>query len=316
MDPAIATIMLLLVGGLALLAGAVVGGRTERALAGRLDLMKGTPTQRPTIEEEAVPDRQDRLMATLQSIFAYRMRRSWGVSQRPLFLLTVGGGAALVIWLFNLFAVHLPGSIGLIAAVVGFFGVPRLLLMREQRRADRDFGEMLPDAIDMVVRIVRAGMPVGAAVRVVAQEANQPLSMIFGRVADQAAIGVPFDEALSRVAAAIGNADFRFFAVAVALQQMTGGNLAATLETLSQIIRRRRAVILKARAASAEVRMSAMVLAAIPFFVTGALLLVAPTYLNLLFSDLRGNVILGLAVFLLLSAGITMRTMIRNALSI
>ena len=316
MDPSIAIIVLLLGGGLALMAGAVVGDRSERALAGRLDLMKGAPTQRPAVDAEVVPDRQDRLLSALQSLFAYRMRRSWGVSPRPLFLLAVGFGAAVAIWLLNLVAVHLPGSIGTIGAVAGFFLVPRLIIMREQRRADRDFSEMLPDAIDMVVRIVRAGMPVGAAVRVVAQEANRPLSMIFGRVADQAAIGVPFDEALSRVAAAIGNADFRFFAVAVALQQMTGGNLAATLETLSQIIRRRRAVILKARAASAEVRMSAMVLAAIPFFVTGALLLVAPSYLNLLFSDLRGNVILGLAVFLLLSAGITMRTMIRNALSI
>ncbi len=125
---------------------------------------------------------------------------------------------------------------------------------------------------------------------------------------------MPLDQAMAKTSEAVGNPDFRFFAVAVALQQSTGGNLAVTLETLSQIIRKRRAVRLKARAATAEVRISAIVLGAIPFFVTGALLFAAPTYLDPLFADPRGNIILGLAVLGLLLAGLTMRAMIRNSL--
>jgi tight adherence protein B len=174
----------------------------------------------------------------------------------------------------------------------------------------------LPDAIDMVVRVVRAGLPVGVAIRTVGQEAEPPLSTVFVKIADQADIGRPLGQALATTSETVGNPDFRFFAVAVALQQATGGNLTATLETLSEIIRRRRAVRLKARAATAEVRISGIVLGAIPFVVAGALLMVAPTYLAPLFADPRGNIILGLALLGLLLAGITMRAMIRNSLMV
>jgi tight adherence protein B len=315
MVPSLA-ILFLLAAGLALLGFALASRAGQRTLAGRVELLKGAPSQTPTGEPEAAAQMQERAAAALQSLFTFRMRRSWGVPQRPFLLLTVGIIAAVVVWLLIRNMAGLATYIAALSSLAAFYLVPRVILFREQRRADRQFSELLPDAVDMVVRIVRAGMPVGAAVRTVGQEATPPLSTTFSRVADQAAIGVPFDEALTRVATSIGNVDFRFFAVAVALQQMTGGNLAATLETLSTIIRRRRAVLLKARAASAEVRMSAMILGSIPFIVVGALLLVAPNYLNSLFTDWRGNVILGMAIFLLLAAFFTMRTMIRNALAV
>ncbi|HLY45707.1 MAG TPA: type II secretion system F family protein [Stellaceae bacterium] len=309
-------ILFILVGGLAMLGVVLASQASERTLAGRVELARGGPAQKAeAADPEARPSALERGLAAVQSMFMFRMRRQWGVATRPLFLLVVGFGAAIIVWVLLSFATHAASYVALLSAIAAFFLVPRLIIMREQRRADRLFSELLPDGIDMVVRIVRAGMPVGAAVRAVGQEGNPPLSTTFSQVADQASIGVPFDEALSRIAAAIGNVDFRFFAVAVALQQMTGGNLAATLETLSTIIRRRRAVLLKAHAASAEVRMSATVLGAIPIVVMGALLLVAPGYLQPLFSDWRGNVILGIAAFLLVSAIITMRTMIRNALA-
>ena len=163
---------------------------------------------------------------------------------------------------------------------------------------------------------MRAGLPIGNAIRTVGQEANPPLNRAFAAIADQTDIGMPLDQAMQTTSAQIGNPDFRFFAVAVSLQQATGGNLAETLETLSHIIRKRRAVRLKARAATAEVRISAIVLGAVPFFVTGALLLVAPSYLDPLLKDPRGNIILGLAIFDLFLAGITMRAMIRHSLMV
>jgi tight adherence protein B len=190
------------------------------------------------------------------------------------------------------------------------------VLFRQQRRADRQFAELLPDAIDMVVRVVRAGLPVGVAMRTVGQEAEPPLSTVFVKIADQTDIGLPLDQALATTSDAVGNPDFRFFAVAVALQQATGGNLTVTLEALGQIIRKRRAVRLKAGAATAEVRISGIVLGAIPFVVTGLLLMVAPDYLAPLFADPRGNIILGMAVLGLSLAGITMRAMIRNSLMV
>ena len=190
-----------------------------------------------------------------------------------------------------------------------------MLLNREQHRADAQFSELLPDTVDMVVRMVRAGLPVGGAIRTAGTEAEPPLSTVFSGIADLAEIGMPLSEALTKTTEAVGNADFSFFGVAVALQQSTGGNLAATLETLSEIVRRRRAVRLKARAATAEIRVSAIVLACIPFFIVGALLMVSPGYLEPLISDPRGNLIVGVAALSLLLGGLTMRAMMRAAMS-
>jgi tight adherence protein B len=304
--------LLVLAGGAGLLALALAVRAREHALGRRVNAIMRAPLRRVSPGEPGPA----RALIGLRSLFTFRMRRSWGVSANPLYLLLAGLVAAEAIWMLGRVAHHLSGYVLASGAAGGFFLLPRIILMREQRRSDAQFAELLPDAIDMVVRIVRAGLPVGPAIRTVGQEADPPLSTMFAKIADQVEIGVPLDEAIARTSDAVGNPDFRFFAVAVALQQSTGGNLAATLETLSQIIRRRRAVRLRAGAATAEVRISAIVLGSIPFCVTAALLLVAPDYLDPLFADPRGNVILGLALFGLLLAGVTMRAMIRNSLRI
>jgi tight adherence protein B len=303
-------LLLVFAGAAGLLALALASRAREHALGRRVDLIAPAPSSAVS------PGRPGpgRALMGVRSLFAFRMRRSWGVSANPLSLLLAGVLAAIVIWMLGRLAHHLSGYAIAIGAGVGFVLLPRFILMREQRGADTQFAELLPDAIEMVVRIVRAGLPVGPALRTVGQQANPPLSTMFAKIADQIEIGVPLGEAMARTSDLVGNPDFRFFAVAVALQQSTGGNLATTLETLSQIIRRRRAVRLRARAATAEVRISAIVLGSIPFFVTGALLLVAPNYLDPLFADPRGNVILGLALLGLLLAGLMIRAMIRNSL--
>jgi tight adherence protein B len=305
--------LLLIVGGAMLLAVVLTGRTRERALVRRTDLI--APASRQIARRMAGRARRTRVLDRLRLLFAFRMRRSWGVAAAPgqLLLLAIGGAAALS--LLGRFALRQPAPIAALCGAMGFFLVPRIILIREQRRADRRFAELLPDAIDMVVRVVRAGLPVGAAIRTVGQEGDPPLRLVFARIAAQTEIGVPLEQALANVAAALGNADFRFFAVAVALQQATGGNLAATLETLSQIIRKRRAVRLKAGSATAEVRLSAIILGSIPFVVTALLLLVAPHYLDPLFHDRRGNFILGGALLCLVLAGVTMRAMIRRALA-
>ena len=310
MDAPIAA-LLLLVGAIIGLALLLTDHARERAIAQRTELIAhGRGRDRPA----ATPMWQARLLRALGALFAFRMRRSWGVATGPLYLLAIGALAAALLLLGGSI-LGLSAHLRAVVAMAGFILVPRILLIIEQRRTAAQFAELLADAIEMIVRVVRAGLPVSAAIRTVAKEAAEPVSTVFTQVADQAEIGVPLDEALARVSSAIGNPDFRFLAVAVALQQSTGGNLVTTLETLAEIIRKRRVVRLKAYSATAEVRLSAMILGAIPFFVTGALLLVAPTYLNPLFSDPRGHVILGVALFGLVLGGITMRGLIRHALS-
>lgn len=306
--------LLLLAGGAMILAVMLGARARQRAVVRRVDLItRAAARQLSPLGSSAWWTRG---LDGLRSVFTFRMRRSWGVSASPLTLSAAGLGAAVGVSMLGLTVAHLPGYATALAAAAGFFALPRLVLFRQQRRADRQFAELLPDVIDMVVRVVRAGLPVGVAMRTVGQEAKPPHGAVFVKIADLNDIGVPLDQALATTSEAIGNPDFRFFAVAVALQQATGGNLTATLETLSQIIRKRRAVRLKAQAATAEVRISGIVLGAIPFVVTGALLVVAPNYLAPLFADPRGNIILGLALLGLVLAGVTMRAMIRNSLTV
>ena len=124
---------------------------------------------------------------------------------------------------------------------------------REQKRTERHFIDLFPDAVDTVARMVRAGLPITAAVRTVAVESSPPVSEVFAAIADQVRIGVPIEKILDESSTRIGLPDFRFFVVAVGLQYATGGNLTQTLEILSDVIRKRRAMRLKAKAASGEI---------------------------------------------------------------
>jgi tight adherence protein B len=139
-----------------------------------------------------------------------------------------------------------------------------------------------------------------------------PINKVFSMLSKQIEMGVPLTGALTVIGERIGLSDFRFFTVAVSLQYATGGNLASTLATLADIMRKRRLVRLKAKAATAEVQLSAYVLGGLPVFVVAALLLINPSYLTPLLVDPRGHVIVGVAVFSLLLAFFFMRQMMRS----
>jgi tight adherence protein B len=189
---------------------------------------------------------------------------------------------------------------------------PRVILLRQQKKADSQFIDLFPAAVDTIARMLRAGLPITSAVRSVSAEAPPPVNEVFTMVANQIEIGAPIEEALDAASQQIALADFRFFTVAVALQHATGGNLAATLEILSDIIRRRRGVRLKAKATTAEIRVSAYVLGSLPILIVGALLLIQPGYLTPLFHDPRGHLIIAVAAGLLLLAAVSMRQMMRS----
>jgi tight adherence protein B len=251
----------------------------------------------------------------IQRLFALGVSRRWGVKLPALTLTSAALLAGALAWLLLHDLAKWPGWLCLWVSAAAVAVTPRTMLRLEQRATEARFLEAFPDAIDMVVRTLRAGVPITAAIRAVASDAAPPVSTVFAALADQAEIGVPLDEALSGAAKWIRLPDFRFFAVAVALQYATGGNLVATLESLSDMVRRRRVTRLKVKAVSAEVRLSTYILSALPFLVVAALLFVTPDYLKPLISDRRGNWILGLAVGSLLSGLFVMRRMMRSVSS-
>jgi len=301
-------------------ATAVLGGLLLQARAARQEMARRTAL----VAQGGVPRAVRRLPAGLlpqvtaagtwiRRGLAIGLPYRWGMRAGPvtLILAALGGGGIAWFMLHMLFHVSLLISLPLTAAA--FFFAPRQILKHQQDVAEQAFLNLFPDAIDMVVRMVRAGLPVMVAIRTIGEEAPPPVDAVFSGLADQVDIGILFDEALVQAGERIGLADFRFFAVAISLQHATGGNIAATLDILSDIIRKRRAARLRAKATTGEVRVSAFILGALPFVVIGGLLIMSPGYLAPLIVDPRGNVIVGAAIISLGMGFLTMRQMMRRA---
>jgi tight adherence protein B len=201
-------------------------------------------------------------------------------------------------------------SLGLMAAAAG----PVVLLRLAQTGYRNKFLAVFPDALDLIRRAVKAGLPVNEALAVAGKEIADPVGKELRRTLEQVQIGVPMNDALQVTADRIRVADFRFLVVALVLQQRTGGSLAETLANLSGVIRARKALRQKARSLSAEAKASAAVLAVLPFLVGGAMYMLNRDLMQSLFIDPRGRFMLGVAFLSLVSGLTTMSVIVRRAL--
>jgi len=153
-----------------------------------------------------------------------------------------------------------------------------LFLLRARQRRIAAFSEQLPDALDVIVRGLRAGHPFRAALALVAREMPDPVGSEFGIVADEIMFGLEQSVAVDNLAPRVGHGDLSFFSTAVNVQQQTGGNLAEILSRLSKMLRGRLKLRLKIRALSSEGRLSAIVLSLTPFILFALITLIAPDY--------------------------------------
>jgi tight adherence protein B len=204
-----------------------------------------------------------------------------------------------------------------LVSLTGLFALtvsPVILLRIAQSRYRTRFLNVFPDALDLIRRGIRAGLPVTEALVVAGREIADPVGVELRRAIAQVQIGVQVIDALQEAANRIRVPDFHFMVVALALQQKTGGSLAETLANLSGVIRTRKALRLKARALSAEAKVSAMVLASLPFIVGGAMYLLNYRLMQSLIVDPRGRFMVGVA-FLSLTIGLTtMYVLVRRAI--
>jgi Flp pilus assembly protein TadB len=230
-----------------------------------------------------------------------------------LHLIIAGFIAAMIVILFasRLMALNTPfvvllGGAAAMAAPVGLF---RLAQSRYRSR----FLDVFPDALDLIRRAVKAGLPVNEALGVAGREVADPVGSELRRALDQMQIGVQMVDAMQQVSNRVRVADFRFLLVALSLQGKTGGSLAETLGNLSGVIRARKALRLKAHALSAEAKASAAVLAALPFLVGGAMFVLDRDLVKTLFVDPRGRFMVGMMFFSLVTGLITMASMVKRA---
>lgn len=229
-------------------------------------------------------------------------------------------------WLVCLLALAAARGVGwLLQSIVGplaWLSLPvvTLLIIRSfflwcLRRWRTALFMQFPDALATIVRAVQVGVALPESIRRVGSEAPEPTAAIFSRIANEMSIGTPLHDAMAISTASTGLAEYRFFATALILQSRAGGGLAATLDGLAEVIRKRVAVQSRGKALAGEARASATILAVLPMVTLVAELFINPASTGLLFTTANGHAILAAAVGIEGLGIIVMRGLIRRALS-
>ena len=266
----------------------------------------------PRVIRSKVPERENSLLDQVAQMFGFQVNQ---LEQYP------------VKWYVVLLVVLIVARLisGVIAGVIGPFGwisLPAIWILGSRtifnmmvlRRRARLYGQF-PDCLSMIVRSVRAGVPLTEAIRIVAKESPVPSCDEFGRVAGDLAIGTPIADALKSLADRNEITEFRFFATALTLQSQTGGRLGETLDNLGGIVRKRMALKSRGRALASEARTTALILGCLPLLAAVALYFMNPSYIMILFTDPTGQMILACAATMLGVGAFIMRTIIEKALA-
>ena len=218
--------------------------------------------------------------------------------------------------IFGLFAfiVVLIAGAGLwIAAGVALItaaGLPRWLVGAMIKRRCRKFLDEFPNALDVMVRSIKSGLPLNDALRLIASDGQDPVKTEFRRVVESQQVGLNVPDACARMNQSIPLPEVNFFAIVIAIQAQAGGNLSEALGNLSKVLRDRRKMKAKVGALSMEAKASACIIGALPFIVSLLVYLTSPDYMMVLFTDPRGHLIMG-ASAVWMSIGIfVMRNMI------
>ena len=180
-----------------------------------------------------------------------------------------------------------PIILALVAGIAIGLGIPHKLVSMQINKRIKMFNTKFPDAIDLMVRGLRSGLPISETLGIVATEIADPVGIEFRRVNDRIRIGKTMELALDECAERIGTPEFQFFCITLAIQRETGGNLAETLSNLSEVLRKRAQMKLKIKAMSSESKASAYIIGALPFTVFGIIYFVNSAYMGQFFTDQR-----------------------------
>lgn len=202
------------------------------------------------------------------------------------------------------------GLAALAGFCVGLLGLPRWFLQMMIGRRQKQFSSQFADALDVIVRGAKSGLPLNQCLRIIAAESPEPLRAEFKRVVDGQAMGVPLEQNMQKLYERMPLPEVNFFAIVLQIQQKSGGSLSETLGNLSGVLRARKLLKEKVKALSSEAKASAMIIGALPFIVMGMVWLIRPEYIALLFTTTTGNVILLCGAMMYGSGIMVMRTMV------
>lgn len=230
---------------------------------------------------------------------------SW--SKRTFYLISAAAGAGLFVVFF---VFNAPLWVAAVFGLVGLLGLPRWLVNYVRKRRLAKFIEEFANSVDVIVRGVKAGLPLNDCLRIITNEAPEPVRGEFRHVMETQAMGIPLADAVGRLPERVPVAEANFFAIVISIQQRAGGNLAEALGNLSNVLRERKKMRGKIGAMSMEAKASAAIIGALPLIVMFLVYLTSPDYIALLFTEAVGRVILILSAFWMFLGVMIMRKMI------
>ena len=303
---------------LAFLAAAAIGGLAWVFLYPLLSGQKNAENRRAIIARPEQPStrqadknqrsRREQVEGSLKEIEARRQKdkkvslstrlTQAGVSWAPQkFMIASGVLASLCFVMAMLFGGGLLAALGL--AFAGGFGLPRWVLNFLKKRRAKNFLRALPDAVDVIVRGIKAGLPLFESIKVVAADAPEPLKSEFLAIIETQAIGMPLGEACARLFERMPVPEANFFGIVIAIQQKSGGNLSEALGNLSKVLRDRKKMAEKIQAMSMEAKASAGIIGSLPPIVMLLVYLSTPDYISLLWTHPTGQLMLvGCAIWM------------------
>lgn len=176
---------------------------------------------------------------------------------------------------------------------VGTFGLPRWFVSYKRKKRFKAFMKEFPNAVDVIVRGVKAGLPLNDCLAIIARESKDPVGPEFRKIVEAQQMGMSMSDAIGKLYENIPLSEANFFGIVIAIQQSAGGNLSEALGNLSNVLRDRKKLDEKIKAMSAEAKASAGIIGSLPFCVTGLVYLTTPDYITLLFTHPTGHMIIG-----------------------
>jgi tight adherence protein B len=239
-----------------------------------------------------------------------RRRLEWaGLTITPRTYWVLSGSAALGAAVVCLLTRQSP-LVTLLVTIPAGLGLPRWILSFLKGRREKAFTAEFANAIDVIVRSVKSGLPTNEALKIVAREIPDPVGSEFYKLTEGLKVGVTLDQSLKRMFENMPTAEVSFFGIVMTIQQKSGGNLSEALSNLAFVLRDRKRLQGKIKAMSSEAKASAMIIGSLPPVVMGLVYMTSPQYIRLLFTERMGNIMLGACVVWMSIGILVMRKMI------
>jgi tight adherence protein B len=245
---------------------------------------------RRQLVEDTLKQLEERRKNAKRPPLGIRLQRAGiGWSKRRFWMASAGLGlvAFVVSWFMDA-----PLYASLVVGLAAGLAVPRWVLGFLRKRRENKFLEELPNAVDVIVRGVKAGLPVGDCIRIIAAETQDPVKSEFRAIAESAAMGIPLADAATKLYEHIPLPEANFFSIVVAIQQKAGGSLSEALGNLSRVLRDRKKMKAKIQAMSMEAKASAAIIGSLPIAVMLLVYLTSPNYIELLWTHPTGHMML------------------------